>query len=96
MDNSINWCNKLLEYEPDNFCKNNIDEYYTKDTLSIYYDIFNSSKYSTLFYFSIPFLEIMCYNSIRYILLGYDERLIFERWTSKMPFWRFISPHLHP
>lgn len=58
MDNSINWCNKLLEYEPDNFCKNNIDEYYTKDTLSIYYDIFNSSKYSTLFYFSIPFLVI--------------------------------------
>lgn len=58
MDNSVNWCNKLLEYEPDNFCKNNIDEYYTKDTLSIYYDIFNSSEYSTLFYFGIPFLVI--------------------------------------
>lgn len=58
MDNSVSWCNKLLEYEPDNFCKNNIDEYYTKDTLSIYYDIFNSSEYSTLFYFSIPFLVI--------------------------------------
>ncbi len=58
MDNSVSWCNKLLEYEPDNFCKNNIDEYYTKDTLSIYYDIFNSSEYSTLFYFGIPFLVI--------------------------------------
>lgn len=58
MYNSVNWCNKLLEYEPDNFCKNNIDEYYTKDTLSIYYDIFNSSEYSTLFYFGIPFLVI--------------------------------------
>lgn len=58
MDNSVNWCNKLLEYEQDNFCKNNIDEYYTKDTLSIYYDIFNSSEYSTLFYFGIPFLVI--------------------------------------
>ena len=58
MNNSINWCNRLLEYEPDNFCKNNIDEYYTRDTLSIYYDIFNSSNYSTLFYFGIPFLVI--------------------------------------
>ncbi len=58
MNNSINWCSKLLEYEPDNFCKNNIDEYYIKDTLSIYYDIFNSSNYSTLFYFGIPFLVI--------------------------------------
>lgn len=58
MNNNVNWCNRLLEYEPDNFCKNNIDEYYTKDTLSIYYDIFNSSEYSTLFYFGIPFLVI--------------------------------------
>lgn len=58
MNNNVNWCNRLLEYEPDNFCKNNIDEYYIRDTLSIYYDIFNSSNYSTLFYFGIPFLVI--------------------------------------
>ena len=38
----------------------------------------------------------MCYNSICYILLGYDERLIFERWTSKMPFLAFYFSTFAP
>lgn len=57
--NSNNWCERILQlYNPNDSCKNEITTNYNRDTLTIYDEIFNSSDYSTVVYFMLPFLTI--------------------------------------
>lgn len=57
--NSNNWCERTLQlYNPNDSCKNEITTNYNRDTLTIYDEIFNSSDYSIVVYFMIPFLTI--------------------------------------